>query len=76
MITDIDPLDLYQRKGINMGLLSIERFMGFGIFVELLPNRVTDTLVETAKTEHDIELWLFGRVYVVISNEKAYDAVR
>lgn len=59
-----------------MGLFSIERFMGFGIFVELLPKRLTDKLVETVRTEHDLELWLFGRVYVVISNEEAYDAVR
>lgn len=56
-----------------MRLFSIERFIGFGIFVELLPNQVTTSFVKTTMTEHDIELWLFGRLYVVISNEKAYD---
>ncbi|WP_177207235.1 hypothetical protein [Methylophaga sulfidovorans] len=55
-----------------MEIFSIKRLFGFGLFVELLETKASDFIIETTSTDHDREVWLFGRLHLVISNEKAY----
>lgn len=54
-----------------MQLLSITYLFGFGIWSELLERRVSDKWIETESDGINYEVWLFGRMYIVISNERA-----
>jgi len=55
-----------------MELFSIKRLFGYGVYVELMSWKASDKLIETERTEHDWEAWLFGRLYIVISNGKVH----
>ena len=54
-----------------MELFSI-KFMGYDVFIELLDNSVSDKIIDRISDQYDTELWLFGRIHVVASNETAY----
>jgi hypothetical protein len=59
-------------EGHTYELFSIQELFGYGLYIELEPRRVSDKMLDMIKSELDAELWLFGRVHIIISNEKAY----
>lgn len=52
-----------------MELFSIKHFMGYGVFVGIETQRVSDKLIDRMNHQQDKELWLLGRLHVVISKE-------
>jgi len=52
-----------------MELFSIKNLMGYGVFVGLEPQRVSGKIINTMNHQQDREVWLMGRLHVVISNE-------
>jgi hypothetical protein len=52
-----------------MELISINNVMGYGIFIGLEPKSVSDKIIDTMHHQQDRELWLLGRLHVVISKE-------
>lgn len=67
-------LSLFKANPENhtFGLFSIQELFGYGLYIELEPQRVSDKVIDMIKAELDMELWLFGRIHIIISNEKAY----
>jgi len=59
-----------------MNLYKITRLFGYDFHVEILERRVTKQLIDTVRSKYNYEMWLFGRVYIVISNERAYQKMR
>lgn len=59
-------------EGHTCELFSIEKLFGYGLYIELEPRGVSDKVLDMIKAELDMELWLFGRIHIIISNEKAY----
>lgn len=55
-----------------MELFSIRQVLGFGIFVEWLDYSASDSIIEAKTSPNERELWLFGRLHLVVSNERAY----
>lgn len=58
-----------KREGNKMGLFSIKNLMGYGVFIGLEPKRVSQKVIDTLNHHQDKELWLLGRLHVVISKE-------
>lgn len=52
-----------------MQLLSIKKLLGYGLYVEWMEWKASDKLIETERDRYNWEAWLFGRVYLVLSNE-------
>ena len=52
-----------------MELFSIKNLIGYGVFVGLEPQRVSRKVIDTLNHQQDYELWLLGRLHVVISKE-------
>lgn len=50
-----------------MEIFSIKRLFGYGLWAGVLDWSASDRVVETTSTEHDREVWLFGRLHIVIS---------
>ena len=56
-----------------MELFSIKKAFGYGIFVGLEANQVSSRVIDSLSTgEYEREVWLFGRIHIVISNLKGY----
>lgn len=52
-----------------MELFSINNLMGYGIFIGLEPESVSDKIIDMMRHQHDKEVWLLGRLHLVISKE-------
>lgn len=52
-----------------MELFSIKNFMGYSAFVGFEPLSVSDKVITTINHQQDKEVWLLGRLHVVISKE-------
>lgn len=56
-----------------MELLYIKRLFGYSIWIGVMEWKASDKLIDTLRTdENNREVWLFGRLHIVISNERAY----
>jgi hypothetical protein len=60
---------LNKSRETKMQLLSIKKLLGYGLYVEWMEWKASDKLIETERDRYNWEAWLFGRVYLVLSNE-------
>lgn len=52
---------------------ALPRIFGYSSFVESINDSVAGKWVEWEVGEHDFEVWLFNRIYIVVSNERYYE---
>lgn len=56
-----------------MELLFIKQLFGYSVWIGVMEWKASDKLIDTLSTdENNREVWLFGRLHIVISNERAY----
>lgn len=56
-----------------MELLYIKRLFGYSVWIAVMEWKASDKLIDTLRTDqNNREVWLLGRLHIVISNERAY----
>jgi len=56
-----------------MVLLSMERFCGYDVWIELRSGNCVDTMCEVNRTAGNTEVWLFRRLQILIGDLAYYE---